>query len=375
MKQDNVIVYTLSNVCVSQNTQWTFYNENPDVGAIKRSQEFYDAIYKHVNLKYWACGRYGQHSYSQAAGEEWADRIKLFINELTNSGEKIDYSIQMCGHPNLVHPYPYFIVVDYMPYVDISMMDYDHWPIIKQKEHQHEQENLYKNAQGIICFTPVLRHLLINYFEVDPCKVTSICSGVNGFVDINYQKSPEKIILWVGQDYERKGGDDVIKAFSIFRQSHPDYKLYMVGVNKDINEPNVKIFPFLHGDELNILDNLYKKAKMFVMPSYRENLGLVYLEAMARKTPIIATTRGGLAQMLRQSNSGLVVKPGNIKMLVNSMMLLAENEEMYHYYSNKAYMFSYNNARWDIFTCRLFDAIKKWNNGEEVVEDYNIYDF
>lgn len=106
----NVILYTLGNVIVADNTVVTYWNDEPDLCVGKRSQEFYDAINDRFNVVAWACGRYGQREYSKDLGVLWRKKIENFLEQVRKSRVKVDFAIQMVGHPTMVQPYPYFIL-------------------------------------------------------------------------------------------------------------------------------------------------------------------------------------------------------------------------------------------------------------------------
>lgn len=368
----NVMLYTFSNVKTAANTKCTFSNPTPDIGSIKRSQEFYDAVNRDGRVRYWACGRYGQREYSAAEGKKYGDKMQGFVDEILAAGDHIDYSIQMSGHPNIAHRYPYYISTDFMPYMDISMLDDTPMPRIGTNT-AHEQCALYQKASGVICFAPLLRQFAIDYYELNPAKITSICSGITGFVDEDTVKKHKKYILWFGMDYKRKDGETLVRAFETVRKRHPDYHLVLAGSSVQVEAPNVHCMPFINDD--SVIDSLYRDAAIFAMTSCRENLGLVYLEAMARKTPVIATTRGGMAQMLRKSDSGMVCPPVAPDALASYICSLIEDQALYEKYSRRGYMFAKLNAQWTTYIERMDDAIQCWQEDEPVPADYNIYDF
>lgn len=365
------MLYTLGNVCIQPNTIIYTFNESADPYVGKRSQELYDALNRHYNIVSWACGRYGQRTYSVKLGQEWKIKMEEHIQKTRESGITIDFAIQMCGHPTMVQPYPYFIFSDFMPYIDISELDDNPFPNYK-KNFVHEQDELYQKASGVICLTPLSKKMVIDYHGVRPSNTTVIASGVNDHMN-NWVKQPEKIILWVGTDYVRKAGEDVLNAFARLRKDDPEYELHMVGIKKDISQKGVFIYPFMSNSEISVLTNLYEKAKLFVMPSYRENAGLVYFEALAYGTPVICTTRGGSAEIIRRSHCGKVVKPGDVDAIYTAMKDMIKNDIMYNWYSKNAFRFSSDNTYWDIAIKRMKDAIGKWLNNESVQDDYIKY--
>lgn len=377
MKMHNVLIYTFGNVDVSHNTVTFYHNETADPFCAKRSQEFYDAFNKIYNVNSWACGRYGQRNYSKELGVVWRERIEKFIKYNRTHNINIDFSIQMSGHPTMVQPYPYFIVTDFLSNSsdeELSALDSESvYPITKTGT--HEQDAVYQNATGVICFSPLTYYAVKKFHQVEERRLTIICSGVTGHVNRDFRKAPEKLLLWVGTNYEWKGGEELLEAFKVIHSNDPDYQLFYVGIDKKIDYPGVTVCPFLFNNALSILDDLYKRARLCIMTSKKECLGLVYLEAMARKTPVIVTSRGGMAEITRRCKAGKVVQPKNPKLLIEAIMELTSNPEVYNKHSENAYRFSYENARWDVFTARVHDAIKKWLSGdfEHIPEDYNKY--
>ena len=59
------------------------------------------------------------------------------------------------------------------------------------------------------------------------------------------------------------------------------------------------------------LQELYRRASAFVMPSLVEAFGVVFLEAMACGTPVIGTQVGGIPELIRHGENGLLVSPDN----------------------------------------------------------------
>jgi glycosyltransferase involved in cell wall biosynthesis len=67
---------------------------------------------------------------------------------------------------------------------------------------------------------------------------------------------------------------------------------------------------------------------LVVMPSLRESFGIVALEAMAMKVPVIASRIGGLAEIVVNEKTGFLVPPGDADALAEAIRTLTENPEM-----------------------------------------------
>lgn len=67
------------------------------------------------------------------------------------------------------------------------------------------------------------------------------------------------------------------------------------------------------------LSQYYERCRLFAMPSAKEGLGLVYLEAMARAKPCIAASAAGAAEVVAPGETGSLISYGNVAELVNAL--------------------------------------------------------
>lgn len=76
------------------------------------------------------------------------------------------------------------------------------------------------------------------------------------------------------------------------------------------------------------LNQFYKRASIFVAPSvWDEPLGLVILEAMASKTPVVVTRKGGIPLAVKDGVNGYFVRPRNSSEIAEKVNLLLNNDE------------------------------------------------
>jgi glycosyltransferase involved in cell wall biosynthesis len=78
----------------------------------------------------------------------------------------------------------------------------------------------------------------------------------------------------------------------------------------------------------NDLGDLFRAMDIFVMPSLWEGLSLAMLSAMAAKLPIVATSVGGVHEVLGNDKYGLVVPPASIELLADAIKLYASNKDL-----------------------------------------------
>jgi glycosyltransferase involved in cell wall biosynthesis len=72
----------------------------------------------------------------------------------------------------------------------------------------------------------------------------------------------------------------------------------------------------------------YRRAALFVMPSYYETFGISCLEAMAFGLPVIATRTGGLPEVVEDGVTGVLVPPGDARALAEAIQDLLRRPEL-----------------------------------------------
>ncbi len=81
----------------------------------------------------------------------------------------------------------------------------------------------------------------------------------------------------------------------------------------------------VHRDEI---PQLYCRHDLFVLPSFFEGFGIVYLEAMGAGLPVIASAAGGAGDFVRHGENGFLLPPGDYKRLGQFIRSLAEDREL-----------------------------------------------
>jgi glycosyltransferase involved in cell wall biosynthesis len=77
------------------------------------------------------------------------------------------------------------------------------------------------------------------------------------------------------------------------------------------------------------VDDVWAAADVAVVPSTRpEPLGLVAMEAAAAGLPVVASAHGGVAELVRDGQTGLLVPPGDAGALATAVRLLADDADL-----------------------------------------------
>jgi alpha-maltose-1-phosphate synthase len=143
-----------------------------------------------------------------------------------------------------------------------------------------------------------------------------------------------KNILFLGADFERKGGMELLRAFKIVRSVHSWAKLNIIGprnlhIAADLCD-GVVYHGFLSKKdpvEMRKFDEIMNSSTLFVMPSLYEPFGIAPLEAMAYQIPAILTDAWAFPEMVTPGVNGDLVTCGNVNELAEKIIELLANPD------------------------------------------------
>lgn len=193
------------------------------------------------------------------------------------------------------------------------------------------ERRVYDSLDHIFTMSHYLRQSFIDDFGVPPGKVTVIGAGVNidGVPDVQPRDFSAQRLLFVGIDFHRKGGPDVLAAFREVRRALPRAELHIVGpATLDIpadQRDGVTMHGFIaknQPDGRARMEMLWRTASLFVMPSLYEPFGIAPLEAMLYGVPCVLSDAWAFPEMVTPGVNGDLVPPRNAAALAESMLRL-----------------------------------------------------
>jgi glycosyltransferase involved in cell wall biosynthesis len=190
------------------------------------------------------------------------------------------------------------------------------------------QRAVYDHAVALAAWSHWTARSLLDDFGADPERVHVVGAGRNHEPPPRSGGWSPPRFLFVGREWERKGGPSVVAAFRAVRERHPDARLDVVGEHPPLDAAGVTGHGLLRLDvpeEAARVAELYSRATCFVMPSRLEPFGIVYAEAAAAGVPSIGSTAGG-ARTIIGADGGRLVPPGDRAALEAAMLELADPE-------------------------------------------------
>ncbi|HEY4106943.1 MAG TPA: glycosyltransferase family 4 protein [Polyangiaceae bacterium] len=192
---------------------------------------------------------------------------------------------------------------------------------------QEAKRTLYRgvfgSAAGLVAWSNWTKQSFVNDYGCREEDVAVIPPGIDlkefSVGDRNHELPR---ILFVGGDFERKGGDLLLDVFR--RRLRGRSELILVTKAQIPDEPGVSVHRNVsaNSDELH---DLYRTSDLFVLPTRADCYSLVCMEALAAGLPIVATRVGGIPDMIQEGQTGHLLEVGDAGALGDALEALVMN--------------------------------------------------
>ncbi len=201
-------------------------------------------------------------------------------------------------------------------------------------------------AGHLIAPSNFTKETLMDVFKIPERKITRIYPGINVIykeqkdtdealrVFKNKHKLPDRFLLYSGTIEPRKNIVAVVRAFNALKQASRNKELSLVlagsrGWSYDTIFKEVEHSPYREDiivwgkAEHEVMRRLYRLATVFVYPSFFEGVGFPPLEAQACGTPVVASNRTSLPEIL--GTSALLADPWKVRELIEAIEAFLDN--------------------------------------------------
>ncbi|WP_247383483.1 MULTISPECIES: glycosyltransferase family 4 protein [unclassified Bradyrhizobium] len=125
-------------------------------------------------------------------------------------------------------------------------------------------------------------------------------------------------LLFIGANWQEKGADIAVGTVTELRGRGIEAELVICGCTppKPFAQDGVTIIPFLDKndrEQRNRLDQLYRDADFFLLPTRADCYGIVFCEAAAHGVPSVAPATGGVSCAIRDEETGILLPPNATK--------------------------------------------------------------
>lgn len=192
-------------------------------------------------------------------------------------------------------------------------------------------------AAALVAISNAIAKELRNQFnrpvEIIPSVNAAFKADEAEVAKIKAQYAPYFLIGQIGALVDRhKGQGTTLQAAVLLKDKIPNLKLIFLGCGEDEDTLKAKAqklgvdadFP---GFKSNVADYI-PAFDVFAFPSNYEGLGSVLLDVMAANVPVIASNTGGIPDIVKDGQSGLLIEPGDAHKLAENILRIKEDESL-----------------------------------------------
>jgi glycosyltransferase involved in cell wall biosynthesis len=201
----------------------------------------------------------------------------------------------------------------------------------------------YRQVDCFICVSDAIRQMLVAD-GIPAARAVTVREGIDlGRIDAA-PRADLHAELWLPHQapivgnvaalVPHKGQRHLVEAAALVVQKVPDARFVIAGegelrpqLERQIRERRLEKHVFLVGFRPDIL-SVHKAFDVFVMSSVTEGLGTSLLDAMACGKPIVATTAGGMPEVVTGGGNGLLVPPRDAAALATAIVTLLTDAQL-----------------------------------------------
>ena len=196
----------------------------------------------------------------------------------------------------------------------------------------------FRKVDAVIAISEGVKRVLVQS-GLDPARVSVVPSGIDFSVhktglprdylhkECGFEPG-DYLVGIVAQLEDHKGHHYLIEAANILKEKTRKVKIVVVGegslrmeLTKQAQTLNVKDLVYFMGFRADI-PRILASLDLFVLSSHLEGLGSSIMDAMACRLPVVATRTGGIPELVKNGETGLLVPPRNPEALAEAILTL-----------------------------------------------------
>ena len=199
---------------------------------------------------------------------------------------------------------------------------------------------LLNRFNKVVAVSDTLKQEILRH-NIAPTKVLTIHNGIDIHRFDNHKKTHSikkdfgiredwNVIGTVGRLSEEKGLIYLIHAAERVLKDNPQVVFLIVGDGplREALERKYNLAHIIFTGIRNDVPDLYRCMDIFLLPSLKEGLPMVLLEAMASRLPVVATRVGAIPSAVKDGDTGLLIEPGSEEEIERALLHLLNNQAL-----------------------------------------------
>jgi glycogen synthase len=241
-------------------------------------------------------------------------------------------------------------------------------------------------AWRVVATSGYMANEIMNIFQVPHDKLAVIPNGIDtkpfdnlegtdlSDVRSRYALPSERIIFSVGRIVDEKGFQVLADAAPYVLNAVPEAKFIVAGTGPSAESLRARIRENALGGKFYYAgfvadgdrDGLLRLSDVAVFPSLYEPFGIVALEAMAAKAPVVVSNVGGLAEVVHHGETGILVYPNDPRSLAWGIIHTLQHPYWAHNRAEQAYQVVVEKYNWQVIakaTVEMYEKVVEERKG------------
>jgi glycosyltransferase involved in cell wall biosynthesis len=285
---------------------------------------------------------------------------RLIRERLGPRREEFVFSVQTQSLYDAAIPgVPHFVYTDHTHLANLSYPAFSRDRLYARAWIDLEQE-IYRRAEHVFVMGEHVRRSLIEHYGCAPERTSCVWAGSN--IDpaparLDNDGFRNATIIFIGVDWERKGGPTLLEAFHLVLREVPQARLVIVGCEPAVEHPRVEIAGRVSREEVKAR---LMRASVFCLPTRIEPFGIAAVEAFTHKLPVVATEIGAMPGLVRHGESGMLVPPDDPQALAAALLDLLRDPEKCRRFGERGHEIVVERYTWEAVSARLREHIGAW---------------
>ena len=249
-------------------------------------------------------------------------------------------------------------------------------------EGNYLEKKALNNATKVIYSSDWAKESAINFYKINPSKISVINFGLNlcnnftmkDVLESVDKKNQSNIIklFFMGVDFKRKGGDKAVQICKYINDMGYKCELFLAGdkyntiqfeqqyihnigyLNKNIEKDN------------KIITEMYRTSHFFLLPTRSEAYGIVFAEASSYGLPSITTNTGGVSSVVKNGLNGFTLDVDeDVSTFGNLIINLFLDKKEYKHLAKNTFLEYENRLNWNVVEKEILEIFKGISDNEK----------